>query len=76
MSTFAKDQLNPNPLSLSGEELQATDCVKILGVKISNDLKNFLLLHWRHYWYFKYIIKLIVFSDDFGMSKIFIAKSE
>ena len=27
--TFAKDQVNPNPLRLSGEELQATDCVKI-----------------------------------------------
>ena len=36
---FTKDQVVLNPLRLSGEDLQSTDCVKILGVKITKDLK-------------------------------------
>ena len=37
--SFTRDPCVLEPLRLSGEELQTTDIVKILGVKISKDLK-------------------------------------
>ena len=36
---FCHTQSDHQPLRLSGRELQSTDCVKILGVKITKDLK-------------------------------------
>ena len=37
--SFTRDPCVLEPLRLSGEELQSTDIVKILGIKISKDLK-------------------------------------
>ena len=37
--TFARNPCRLDPLRLLGEELQSTDVVKILGIKISKDLK-------------------------------------
>ena len=37
--TFTKDQIDFTPLRLSREDLQPTECVKILGVKITKNRK-------------------------------------
>lgn len=37
--TFVKEPPNHPPLRLSGQDLQSTEVVKILGIKITNDLK-------------------------------------
>ena len=38
-NTFCEEAEAHGPLNLSGEVLQTTDCLKILGVKITKDLK-------------------------------------